>query len=399
MRKILLVLSCAALFASCAKDPYKGISPELAGAVKANMALAAPENVPLLEIALEKTPEACKEGMAFLMAYMPEGDRDTLNADFLLTNVEYAYKARETFQWAAALPDSIFYNDVLPYASLNETREQWRPKFWDMFSPLALAATDVRAAITKINADIQDMVGVKYNTKRRKPHQSPSESMAIGMASCTGLSILLVDALRAVGIPARVAGTPLWINLTGNHNWVEVWIDGDWYVTEYNPGGLNQGWFLGQAGLADKNNPKHCIYASSWKPTGVTFPLVWDRERKTRVPAYDVSDFYINLRNSRGMQNPDGVAVQIRMFTDPGADKRTSASRVESNVSILDDKGGVVAVGTTSSATADMNNVLTISLPAKRKFTVMYTDAQGGKQSKEFSTNEPAELDLYYSAQ
>jgi transglutaminase-like putative cysteine protease len=30
--------------------------------------------------------------------------------------------------------------------------------------------------------------------------------IAAGYASCTGLSIFLVDALRAVGIPARVTG-------------------------------------------------------------------------------------------------------------------------------------------------------------------------------------------------
>ena len=34
------------------------------------------------------------------------------------------------------------------------------------------------------------------------------EVLDAGGASCTGLSIFFVDALRAAGIPARVAGTP-----------------------------------------------------------------------------------------------------------------------------------------------------------------------------------------------
>lgn len=33
-----------------------------------------------------------------------------------------------------------------------------------------------------------------------------TQVIAAGYASCTGLSIFLVDALRSVGIPARVAG-------------------------------------------------------------------------------------------------------------------------------------------------------------------------------------------------
>ena len=42
------------------------------------------------------------------------------------------------------------------------------------------------------------------------------------MATCTGLSIMLVEACRAVGIPARVAGIASWPGRGGNHTWVEV---------------------------------------------------------------------------------------------------------------------------------------------------------------------------------
>ena len=36
------------------------------------------------------------------------------------------------------------------------------------------------------------------------------------------MSIFLISALRSVGIPARMAGTPDWILGGGNHDWVEV---------------------------------------------------------------------------------------------------------------------------------------------------------------------------------
>ena len=38
---------------------------------------------------------------------------------------------------------------------------------------------------------------------RKRNNQSPQESIEQGKATCTGLSIILVDACRAVGIPAR----------------------------------------------------------------------------------------------------------------------------------------------------------------------------------------------------
>jgi len=53
----------------------------------------------------------------------------------------------------------------------------------------------------------------------------PMSIISYGYASCTGLSILLINALRTFGIPSRLVGTPAWNGEVenGNHNWVEVW--------------------------------------------------------------------------------------------------------------------------------------------------------------------------------
>lgn len=167
MKKISLIASLAAgaLLFSCS-DPYKGLDPKLAADLQANIA-AAGENGQELLAALEQAPENQKEGMAYLIAYMPEGDRDTLKAGFLLEEVGWAYKARETFPWTRTLPDSVFYNDVLPYASMNEHREPWRAMFWEKLYPLVDSITDVRAAIDTINKQLQYLVKVEYNTKRK----------------------------------------------------------------------------------------------------------------------------------------------------------------------------------------------------------------------------------------
>ena len=66
-------------------------------------------------------------------------------------------------------------------------------------------------------------------------------TLAFGYASCTGVSIFFIDALRSVGIPARIAGTPAWnsVYTNGNHNWLEVWTgetDG-WQFIEAAPAG------------------------------------------------------------------------------------------------------------------------------------------------------------------
>ena len=66
----------------------------------------------------------------FLVEGMPERDLTSLNRQFLTENLDLAMKAREEFSWCAQLPEALFFNEVLPYASLDETRERWRPDFY-----------------------------------------------------------------------------------------------------------------------------------------------------------------------------------------------------------------------------------------------------------------------------
>ena len=117
-------------------------------------------------------------------------------------------------------------NDVLPYASLDETRENWRPDFYERSARIVKDCKTATEAVQAINKEFFKEYKVHYNTGRKRPNQSPSESKELGMATCTGLSIILVDACRAVGIPARVAGTALWANKRGNHTWAEVYDGG-----------------------------------------------------------------------------------------------------------------------------------------------------------------------------
>jgi len=100
-------------------------------------------------------------------------------------------------------------------------------------------------------------------------------TIVYGYASCTGVSILYADALRAVGVPARIVGTPAWnADVShGNHNWVEVYLgtqaygnaDG-WYFIEASPAGPGESfsnpcdkWFCNPGHFAEK--PATRVYA------------------------------------------------------------------------------------------------------------------------------------------
>lgn len=397
MNRPFFFLSLSGLFMllSGCVNKFQGI-PEKYHAGLETALVAASENRAELETALNMVPDSQKEAMAFLIVNMPQRDLKSLSAGFLKENVHYAYKARATFPWAKSIPDSVFFNDVLPYASLNERRDNWRADFFKRFYPYVRDAKNIEAAIDSVNQNIAAEVKVEYNTEREKPDQSPYESMEQGMASCSGLSILLTDAFRAVGIPSRIAGTASWHDDRGNHSWNEVWIDGEWYFTEYYPGGLNQSWFLADAGKAKADDPKYAIWASSFKKTRNSFPLVWNMSIDY-VPAVNVTKRYVKLyRKQQQAKVASGelVAVEVMMFKNHKCSLEGD-DRMAVNVDVFRGEEQVGG-GRTSGPTRDMNDILTFYLNKNATYTFRYTNSEGQIMNvvKEVG-EEPTQIKLY----
>lgn len=379
--KSVLVLLAFGLSA-CSSGRYAGVPKEYHALIDRTIATAG-DNAKELKKALKEVPRNEREGMAFLISYMPERDAKSLSADFLLENVQYAYKARAEFPWAKEVPDSVFMNDVVAYANLNENRESWRKDFYERFKKYVAPCKTMREAIDSVNKNVRDELLVDYNTKREKPDQAPYESMRQHMASCSGLSILLTDAFRAVGIPSRVAGTPAWHDDRGNHNWNEVWIDGQWRFTEYYPSDdLDQSWFLTDAGKAIKEDVRKAIYAASFKPTGCYFPLVWDEDIRY-VHAENVTDRYTSLYRAQLSAMPaDGshVALRVMVFKDKDH-AEASGDRVATNLDVF--KGDKQLYGGRSTgATQDMNDVLTFNVEKNQQYIIKYMNGKGEMQTQ-----------------
>lgn len=393
--KSVLVLLAFGLSA-CSSGRYAGVPKEYHALIDRTIATAG-DNAKELKKALKEVPRNEREGMAFLISYMPERDAKSLSADFLLENVQYAYKARAEFPWAKEVPDSVFLNDVVAYANLNENRESWRKDFYERFKKYVAPCKTMREAIDSVNKNVRDELLVDYNTKREKPDQAPYESMRQHMASCSGLSILLTDAFRAVGIPSRVAGTPAWHDDRGNHNWNEVWIDGQWRFTEYYPSDdLDQSWFLTDAGKAIKEDVRKAIYAASFKPTGCYFPLVWD-ENIRYVHAENVTDRYTSLYRAQLAATPaDGshVALRVMVFKDKDH-AEASGDRVATNLDVFKGEKQLYG-GRSTGATQDMNDVLTFNVEKNQQYTVKFVNGKGEMQTQTIDVgDDTTTLKLY----
>lgn len=161
------------------------------------------DNRDQIRMVLDEVPEDQIESVIWLLERMPERDLQTLDAEFLIENAAEAFAAWRTAPWHDQVDEDLFRDAILPYACINERRDRWRRDFRERFGPLVAEAKTPSEAAALLNQKIFPMVGVKYSTKRPKADQSPYESIDAGMASCTGLTVLLVDACRAVGVPQR----------------------------------------------------------------------------------------------------------------------------------------------------------------------------------------------------
>ena len=91
MYRLLILISTVLLSWGC-NSTYKGVPKHYHSLLDSAMVKAGDNSSELLR-AIEEAAIPQKEGMAFLISYMPERDLVSLTADFLLENSEYAAKS------------------------------------------------------------------------------------------------------------------------------------------------------------------------------------------------------------------------------------------------------------------------------------------------------------------
>ena len=192
----------------------------------------------------------------FLVAWMPTVDLALIGERELAENLELAFRARERCAYGRKVPFGIFLHYVLPHRATQERFEPHRRRFAEALLPLVGAWEEPvpGAARNESMVDVALMVN-RWCAQRLKfqqtefRDQSPNASERHGKGRCEELMIYCIQAMRAVGIPARPCSAPWWVVSDNNHAWVEVWADGAWHylgACEPSPA-LGRTWFRGPA--------------------------------------------------------------------------------------------------------------------------------------------------------
>ena len=228
--------------------------------------------------------------------------------------VNVSMNAKIKYPWAHKISSSMYFEYNTAYCVVNEARNNWRPFVASFAEPLvegllesAEAGEEVTISnvVDAVNKGLWEAMGRSEKSPICfKAGQTPLifdafSTYAFGYASCTGISILFVNALRAVGLAARIAGTPEWHGdpQQGNHNWVEVFDGKSWGIIEGLPAAEGESlndpcsvWFCNESHF--RNGTTH-IYASRFDKfdADTYYHAAWD-VRNTEIPGEDRTMWY-----------------------------------------------------------------------------------------------------------
>ena len=265
---------------------------------------------------------AIKSAMDFLMTNLPSWDAvnvvtlfgepggvDGLDLGLASAGVNASVDAQRRYPWAWGVPQRMFNEYVATYAFTNEPRTYWRRKFTDVQDVLK-NLTHQDDVVRALNTAIWTQFGITFKAGLSPLIFDPISTIAFGYASCTGISTTFAAALRAVGIPARITGTPAWHNRPsdGNHNWVEVWrtTTQTWAFLEGKPAGASETldnpcsmWFCNAQHFPAAAENQTSVYAARFDRSSseTSFPLAWD-PANLEVPGDDRSAYYTATCNA-----------------------------------------------------------------------------------------------------
>lgn len=165
---------------------------------KAKMKLMGNQFFDLASVGKISQPE--KEALEFLYAYMPLADVTDYSTKFYLDNVRIGFSCLADTPWGKDISEPLFYHYVMPLRVSDENLDSSRVEFHHILQPM-IDGKDIKQAIMDINHWCSQKAACGPTGTRTC---SPKTCILNAEGNEEETSILLVNALRSVGIPARM---------------------------------------------------------------------------------------------------------------------------------------------------------------------------------------------------
>ena len=148
-------------------------------------------------------------------------DLKYISADYLINNIDLAFKVWQERPWGKHIPFDVFCEEILPYRIGTEPLENWREKVLASFSGMDTGLN--KPNTTAIEAcKIVNNVLPKFRVDKDFPDMTFSQSMASTRGSCDKIVTFAAFAMRGLGIPTTIYFTPVYTGRNVGHSWNAV---------------------------------------------------------------------------------------------------------------------------------------------------------------------------------
>lgn len=262
------------------------------------------------------------------------------------------------YPWSNAAPAEITAAAVVPDTVVDEIPCDWRPVLTPLIAPLVQDCTTAREAVLAISTSLGKATGAYYSMERSKHNMNVLETLREKKISCTGQSILLVCALRSVGIPARAVGVHTWNHIEGNHTWAEAWFDGTWHMIEMGEHDFNTPWVMEYIGMLNPRHPFQRILAA-YPPGKTTW---WPKKlanagNLANFAAEDVTQRYMEL--ARRWYATAGIPENTQRILIDLLPRQETAPVVE----LVNESNDIISSGQLPTTRDDMRYFTRLTLP------------------------------------
>jgi hypothetical protein len=168
-----------------------------------------------------------------------------ITAEYLINNIELAFKVWKEQPWGKHITFDIFCEEILPYRISTEPLENWREKALASFADINRSLreepnTTAVEACSRVNSLLP-----RFRLDKDFPPMTYSMLMASTRSTCDGMTAMAAFVMRALGIPVTIDFTPQWLNNNTGHTWNSVCDSAGRHIsfmgTESNPGQRHQG--------------------------------------------------------------------------------------------------------------------------------------------------------------
>ncbi len=273
-------------------------------------------------------------------------DLNVITSDFLITQIDYAFRAWREKPWAESLSFDDVLEYILPYRGSNEPLEPWRETFWDMYGEIADSmsdASDPIEAATIINDDIKTWFTFDPRFYYHPTDQSLSEMRENGLGRCEDMTNVTIYAMRANGLAVTSDYTPYWANSGGNHAWNSIMgADGaviPFMGAESSPGSYNLANKLAKVYRKTFSKQKGNLVFQNRKQEAVPGWLAGKSYTDVTADYVDVCDVSVTFRR----EIPDSVDIAYLCVFNSGEWRAIHWGRIEGDSAVFTGMGTGVA--------------------------------------------------------